>query len=148
MDEIHDFGSLEEMIARAEIIIEATVVAVEPGRVVGPPDDPLQFQQVTLQVEDVIFGNLAATTILLEAEEYGGGQNVYPLPEVGDHGIYFIHLKRERTSQPYYGLLNSEGMFIADGDRIVASNPEDAWAREIEAMSLEDLKVRIEQLVD
>ena len=137
--EVHDFTGLSEMIAASDAVIEGTVLEVEPGRVVGT-EDPIQFQQVTLRVDALLSGNVPTETVLLE--ESGGSTADAPgISKEGDHGIFFLTLKRGEG--PYYALVNSEGRFIAQDGGLVASNDLDPWVQEIESLTLEELKEEI-----
>jgi len=50
------FDSLPQMVATSDLVIEGTVQSVEPGRVVGSREAAIQFAQVTLSVNRLLFG--------------------------------------------------------------------------------------------
>ena len=151
--ELYDFTSLEEMVATSDAVIEGTVLSAEPGRVVGSDSDPVQFVQLNLKVDELLFGKLPVLgkdqTIMLEesagsVEGSGDLQGVYG-SAAGDHGIYFLGWKDET---PFYYLINSEGRFLVQDGKVVALNKLDEWALDLERLSPDALKSRILEAAD
>lgn len=142
-----DFASLEEMVAGSDVVLEGTIIGVEPGRIVGEAD-PIQFLQLTIRIEELLAGSTptgAVETLLMEestgsVEGPDNLEGVYG-SSVGDHGVYFLGWK---DSTPYYYLINSEGRFLEVDGRMVASNDLDDWAAELEQLTLEEFKTRVE----
>jgi hypothetical protein len=56
MKELFNFEGLPQMVATSDLVIEGTVQKVEPGRVVGEGHGAIQFGQVTVSVNRVLFG--------------------------------------------------------------------------------------------
>jgi hypothetical protein len=92
MKEVFSFESLPQMVATSDLVIDGTVRMVEPGRIVGAGDASIQFAQVTVSVDRVLFGKMDAALVVLE--EYGLERG-HP-SRVGDHGVYFLHQKTAR----------------------------------------------------
>jgi hypothetical protein len=133
--QVFTFESLPQMVATSDLVIKGSVQTVEPGRVVGEEDAAIQFAQVTLSVDRVLFGSLDATSLLVE--EYGLEAN-HP-SQVGDHGVYFLHQKIDAPT--FYRLVNSQGRFLDVGTGgLLALDDEAPWVRAIEAMSLAQLE--------
>lgn len=150
-EELFDFTSLEQMLATSDVVIAGTVLDVEPGRVVGSEADPVQLLQLTINVDEILYGDLptgSAQTILVEesAGSLEGAQETVGIygSKAGDNGFYFLGWK-DGTS--YYYLVNSEGRFLIESGRVVASNQLDAWALELEQLTPDQLKERIAQAV-
>ena len=98
--EIWHFDFLGEMVATSDAVVDATVVAVNPGRVVIlPPDGRTEFSEVTLRVSNVLAGE-APTEVVLEEDGILATKS-----ELGDRGVYFIVRKQDRPK--FYRLVNS-----------------------------------------
>jgi hypothetical protein len=139
MKELFSFESLPQMVATSDLVIEGIVREVEPGRVVGDGDASIQFAQVTLSVDRVLFGRMVAASVVLE--EYG--LELGHPPRVGDHGVYFLHQKTDAPA--FHRLVNSQGRFLDDGKGgLVAPNDQADWVRAIEGQSLSQLERDVE----
>jgi hypothetical protein len=138
VDEVQTFQSLAGMVAGADAIVQGTVVAIEPGRTVGEESgNPVQFQQVTIQVEEVLAGSLPEREILLEE-----GFGIPPVnSEMGDTGFYFIHLKLDSPkTTPYYRLVNTQGRFLEADGKVLGSNDESSWVDSLEELSPQEFE--------
>lgn len=164
VDEAFRFDGLAEMVATSHLIVEATVVDVEAGRIVGgfvPPeaelegaegDGAFQYTRVTLRVDDVLVGRVDGS--LLTIEELPSVQ--IPVSEIGVHGVYFLWTSPE---DPHPFIINSQGRYVATEDghldapytqavvNMVQTSsgawipePSEAWVHEIESETLADLK--------
>ncbi|MBN2702149.1 MAG: hypothetical protein JXR29_11945 [Methylothermaceae bacterium] len=124
--------SLDEMLARAELVFEGEVTHLE---VKETPHHHRPFTQITFRVLDVIKGREELSTVTLD---FLGGQigdkrlqvSDMDYPELGEHGIYFVESLQRRQVHPLYGW--SQGRFLttvdeagqlhirtADGDPVV-----------------------------
>jgi hypothetical protein len=65
MKELFSFESLPQMVASSDLVIEGTVQKVEPGRVVGEGHGAIQFGQVTVSVNRVLFGRIEPSRVVL-----------------------------------------------------------------------------------
>jgi hypothetical protein len=138
MKEVFSFESLPQMVATSDLVIEGTVQEVEPGRVVGEGDASIQFAQVTVSVDRVVFGRMDAASVVVE--EYG--LELGHPSRVGDHGVYFLH---QKTDAPFHRLVNSQGRFLDDRKGgLVAPNDQADWVRAIEGQSLSQLESDVE----
>jgi hypothetical protein len=139
MMEVVIFENLPQMVASSDLVIEGTVQEVEPGRVLGEGDAAIQFAQVTLSVDRLLFGRMDAADIVVE--EYGLERG-HP-SRVGDHGVYFLHQKTDAPA--FHRLVSSQGRFLDDGrSGLVAPNHEADWVKAIEGESLSQLKNDVE----
>lgn len=135
------FSDLPQMVPTSDLVIEGTVQTVEPGRVLGEGDAAIQFAQVILSVDRVLFGNIDAASVMVEDLGLGGDH----ASGVGDHGVYFLHQKADAPE--FYRLVNTQGRFLDDGQgRLVALDDEAAWVKVIEGQSLSQLENAIEAI--
>ncbi len=134
----YTFDSLPQMIATSTVVVEANVASVELGRVVGTGDGALQFTQVSLKVDGVLFGTLQTSSVTIEE---GGLEGNHP-SKVGDHGIYFLHLKDDGSG--YFRLVNPQGRFLqTTSGTLSAIDNEAQWVKNIEDGTLAQLKANI-----
>jgi hypothetical protein len=135
------FSSLPQMVATSDLVVEGTVESVEPGRVVGEGDAAIQFGQVTLSVNRVLFGKTEFSSVVLEefGLEYG-----HP-SQVGDHGLYFLTQKNDGQGPEFFRIVNSQGRYLDDGrSKLIAIDDEFVWVKLIEGMSLSELETEVE----
>lgn len=148
VDEVYIFSSLAEMPAASDAIVEGNVISVEPGRTIGgaPGEEPAgQFTLVTLKIDRVLYGSVLGDTIQLEE-----GFGIPPEnSNEGDSGIYFVHLKQEKTDQPYYRFINSQGGFVeSDDGKVIASNDEMSWVKDLESLTFVEFEQEVEAAID
>jgi hypothetical protein len=107
--------SLDDMLQNAEFVFEGNVIAVESKQ-----SDPKRIHTyVTFEVEDVIKGDYPKREITIR---YLGGQvenltvkvSGLRLPELGEHGIYFVESIRRNQVNPIFGW--DQGHFIINKD--------------------------------
>ena len=141
MKELFNFESLPQMVATSDLVIEGTVQKVEPGRVVGEGHGAIQFGQVTMSVNRVLFGNIEPSRVVLE--EYG---LEYGHPsQVGDHGVYFLTQKNDGHGPQFFRIVNSQGRYLDDGNGgLVAPNDQADWVKAVEGKSLSQLESDVE----
>jgi hypothetical protein len=127
------------MVATSDLVIEGTVLSIEPGRVVGSRETAIQFAQVTLSVDRLLFGNIDSVGVVIE--EYGLESS--RSSQVGDHGVHFLHQKTD--ARPFYRLVNSQGRFLDDGKGgLVALDHKASWVKVIEHKSLSEFESEVQ----
>jgi len=146
---VYDFASLEEMAVASDLVVEADVVAVERGRLVGEPDEGGVISRiVTLAVADVISGDPAAGTSTIIVEEEGWLPDGTPIivddvepSAVGDHGVWFLDAldDADRADLPAYLVINSQGRLLERDDRVVGGDQSDPLVLAIQRGSFDDL---------
>ena len=147
--ELHDFQSLEDMVATSTAVIEGEVVAVEPGRKVGG-EHGIQFEQATILVHRVLAGTVASDSIVLELEGWDSDGNRVVLPyelapnREGDRGVYFVWQKREPTPEPRYRLVNSQGRFLEAAPGVAVASRHDALTARLAAMGPAGLRAAVQ----
>lgn len=125
------FDDVQSLATAADLVVVGTVTGINPGRVVGPPDegDQIRFRAVRVRVDRVLRGSVAAgrgKSITIEEEGWtvddGKGYlvNGVAWSERGDTGVYFLHLKTD-PGPPRYRLVASTGRVLAHGHGVEAS---------------------------
>jgi hypothetical protein len=120
---------------------------------VGEADASVVSRVVTLQVEDVLGGRLAASTttdrgtILIEEEGWlpDGSplivNGVAPSQE-GDDGIWFLQVSPD-PDLPSFLVINSQGRYLVDGENLRGGDQRDALVRELQLLSPEALEQQV-----
>ena len=154
---IYDFSSLEEMSAASDVVVEADVIAVERGRLVGEPDEGGVISRiVTLAVDRVISGVIGGvisgdpaggvSTVIVEEEGWlpDGTPIIVDDVEpsaVGDHGVWFLDAldDADRADLPAYLVINSQGRMLERDDRVEGGDQTDPLVREVQQRSFDEL---------
>ena len=145
-DSIYDFGTLGEMVAASDAIVVGTVVATEPGRLVGDPAaGGVISRLVTIEVDEALRGEIGATVVV---EEEGTLPDGTPLivngvapSEVGDHGIWFLD-RLDDAELAVYLTINSQGRFLSlvdTDEEVLGGDRDDPLVQQLERRSLAEL---------
>jgi len=151
---VYDFSSLDEMGAASDLVVEADVVAVERGRLVGEPGEGGVISRiVTLAVADVIRGDTTASTVIVEEEGWlpDGTPIIVDDVEpsvVGDHGVWFLDAldAPDAADVPAYLVINSQGRMLERGDRVEGGDQSDALVRALQQRSFDDLIRAVQEM--
>lgn len=154
---VYDFSTLEEMTAASDLVVEAEVVAVERGRLVGEPDEGGVISRiVTLAVADVISGDPGADPSTIIVEEEGWLPDGTPLivddvepSAVGDRGVWFLDAldDADRADLPGYLVINSQGRLLERNHRVVGGDQTDPLVLAIQRGSFDELIRALEATV-
>lgn len=114
--EVYRFESLPVMVATSDLVVVGTVQSVRTGRVVGEADSPLEFMEVTVRIDETLFGD-APRSVILEVEEVLIG-SIYEREPIwrapGHQSMFFLHRKSDETPIQYYRPINSQGVLTID----------------------------------
>jgi hypothetical protein len=96
--EVEQFGSLEALVAGADLIVHGRVTAVEAGRAFGPPTRPLVYAQVTVAVEEILAGrtsDAAGSAVTLEVPLLDGPSSLERVRDrmLGTERVLFLRDK-------------------------------------------------------
>lgn len=133
--EVYRFDSLPIMIATADAVVIGTVIGQTPGRAVGDPGAEIVFNDVSLRVDETLYGNVGAS-VLLEIE------GAPKWATEGTTSLFFLHQKDDVTAQVYYRPLNSQSVFVAAGDGLTTTTA-DPFATTVAGLGLAGVRVEI-----
>jgi hypothetical protein len=144
---VYDFSSLDEMGAASDLVVEADVVAVERGRLVGEPGEGGVISRiVTLAVVDVIRGDTTATTVIVEEEGWLSDGTPIIVDDVepsvvGDHGVWFLDAldALNGADLPAYLVINSQGRMLERDDRVEGGDQTDPLVLAVQQRSFDEL---------
>jgi hypothetical protein len=134
--------NLRDLVEESELIVVAEVAEVKPGRSVQTREETLQFNDVTLTVEQVLKGEETAS-VTVEQLETGGrpvSAEVGPPYQEGQRYVLFL--------QPGEGdrqVTVPQGRFLLEGGEVEPTQPGDI-AQEVEGMKEAQFIREIQQL--
>ena len=116
------FTSVDELAAASHLVVVATVIVAEPGRVITDPTDPTVGVQTTLYqlaVEEVLIGSVPGLLVLEHETSLLDGTMITvdgaPPPEAGERGLYFLITEPE-AEFPHHAIINHQGRaLVIDG---------------------------------
>lgn len=141
------FGSIAELVAASDAVVVGEVVSTARGRTFGEGQGAtLTSRLVRLRVDEVLAGPLAADMGVLLVEEEGwsadGAELVVdgaPPSRTGDAGVWFLVDTGDATSGSWI-VVNAQGRYLADGDRLVGADLDDPLIARIEAGGLDRVR--------
>lgn len=148
---IYQFATLAEMVEASDVIAVGTVIATEPGRLVGDPANGGVISRIiTIEVDQSLRGDAsigAGSTIVIEEEAtLADGTplvvNGVPGSEVDDRGIWFLD-QLDDAELPVYLVINSQGRFLTPGDDpggdLIGGDQRDPLVQQLQQQPLADL---------
>jgi len=148
--EVHEFTTIEDMVATSRAVVRGHVVSVAPGRKVGDEIDWIQFEETTIAVDEVLAGEMPTPTFVLESAGWDMRGNRLQFSNgpranrMADDGIYFVWLKRDATAEPRYRLTNSQGRFLRGADGVATgSRAFDPLVSQLAGRNFDDLRARV-----
>lgn len=139
--ESHRFSSVPVLVATSDTVVIATVSDVAAGRTVGDPGAELTFTEVTLAVDETLWG-APSQTVSLEID--------YPAPwaAVGEQAVFFLHEKTDETAKTYFRPVNmSQSVYRVSGERLESPTADDGFAASVADMNLSALVAEIQRAV-
>lgn len=144
--------SLEELVAAADVVLRAEVVATERGRVFGEPGGPaVESLLVTLEVAEVLAGPVPVDSAVL-VEEEGWLEDGTTLivdgaapSATGDDGIWFL-VEVGDPDGPVYVVISAQGRYLLDGDGLAGATGDDPLIAELSGLSVDELAAHIAAL--
>jgi len=112
--------SMDEMAQASQFVFEGKVLAIEAKKV----GNNRIYTYVTFAIQDIMKGQHIAKTITLRFLGGSVGDLAMviadmELPEVGEHGIYFVESLKRHQVNPLYGW--QQGHFLVESDKITGT---------------------------
>jgi hypothetical protein len=145
------FGNLPSMVATSATVVHGIVVGTSRGKVIDEREVVYTRKLLDIQVEATLAGRPTGPHA---AVEVGGWRQVDgqaetelrfadELPiQLGDRGIFFLY---DFEHDGRYGMVNTQGVYLADGAQVRDSHRTDPLVRKLEALTMADLKDLIQQ---
>ena len=119
------FTSLAELFAASDVVVEATVIAVDDGRTITDPANPaagFSTRLFHLQVVETFRGGDSTLLVVEQEAELLDGTpivvNEMSPNRIGDHGFWFL-VRGDDEHFPYVAVVNEQGRLLVDnGDRL------------------------------
>jgi hypothetical protein len=137
--DVYYFQSLPRMVAKADLVISGSVQALQSASI-GPPGEEAQFTDAIVTVEDRLRGSTPATVTVrtVELQDYE-----VEWRQEGERILAFL-VQGSGPDAGVYGPLNSQAVFILEGDRVEAT-VADEFAEEVAGMTFPQLRGEITQ---
>jgi hypothetical protein len=136
--EAHNFDSVPVMVATSDAVVIATVSDVAEGRTIGDPGAELTGTEVTLAVDEVLWGELGRE-VSLEID-YSP-----PWAAPGERAVFFLHAKADKTATTYYRPVNISQSVYPTSSANLTSWTTDGFAATVADMDLAGLRGAIQR---
>jgi hypothetical protein len=147
--ELLGFVSLAEMVATSDSVVEATVTAVRPGRVLDLNEGgaTYQFTDVEVSISQVLAGSLADATVTLEVDPglfpNLGRSKVWPI--TGERYFLFLHKKDDKgLPADRYRPISSNGVLLVDGAVVRSEQTANALGASLDGASVDSIRAAIQ----
>jgi hypothetical protein len=138
------FRSLPRMVATSDIVVLGTVAEVKQGITEGTPPDDIQLNRADLNVEEVLFGPVDVPSILtVETLQFVSPEPDWRKP--GNTVLAFIKLSTEPDTPGIYYPINEQSVYLVMGTDVQATTADDSFSEGVAAMTLDEIRNRIEQ---
>jgi hypothetical protein len=138
------FQSLPRMVATSDVVVLGTVAEVKEGITEGTPPDDIQLSRADLTVEEILYGPAdAPSTLTVETLQF-----VSPEPDWRQSGntvLAFVKLSTEPDDPGIYYPINEQSVYLVTGTDVQATTAHDSFSQGVAAMTLDEIRSRIEQ---
>ncbi len=152
--EAFHFEDLPSMVATSTAVVRGSVVASSRGKVIDEQEVAYTRKLLDIQVQETLAGQPTDSHAQVEMAGWrqidGEAETELRLADglpvgVGDQGIFFLY---DFEHDGRYGMVNTQGVYLADGAEVRDSNRTDPLVRKLEALTMADLNQLIEQAKD
>lgn len=134
--EVYRFDSLPVMVATSDGVVLATVTDVQNGRTVGEVGDTLTFAEVTMRVDETLFGSVTGS-IVLELDTRAAWA------EVGAQSIVFLHRKTDSPQREVFRPVNSQSVFVLAQSGDLVPSGDDEFSEDVARLGPDALRRQI-----
>jgi hypothetical protein len=148
---LYQFDDLASMVAASDLVVRARVDSTAHGRLVGDGEAAVISRIDTLEVEEVLAGDATGSTLLVEEEGWLGDGTAIAVnglapSETGMDAIWFLD-RRPDAEVPGYLVINHQGRFVVDGDRLEGADGTDPLVVALEPLGPDGLTDAVRQVV-
>ncbi|HZD01108.1 MAG TPA: hypothetical protein VFA46_13230 [Actinomycetes bacterium] len=152
--EAFHFEDLPSMVATSTAVVRGSVVGSSRGKVIDEQEVVYTRKLLDIQVEQTLAGQPTGPHAQLEVAGWrqvnGEAETELQLADqlptqLGDQGIFFLY---DFEHDGRYGMVNTQGVYLADGAQVRDSHRTDPLVRQLEALTMADLNQLIEQAKD
>ena len=139
------------MVAASDLVVRARVDTTTRGRLVGEGEAAVVSRIDTLEIEEVLAGDVTGSTLLVEEEGWLGDGTAIAVnglapSEAGMDAIWFLD-RRPDAELPGYLVINHQGRFVVDGDRLEGADGKDPLVTRLEPLGPDGLTDAVRQVV-
>jgi hypothetical protein len=148
---LYQFDDLASMVAASDLVVRAHVDSTARGRVVGDGGAAVISRIDTLEVDEVLVGETSGSTVLVEEEGWLGDGTAIAVnglapTEAGMDGIWFLD-RRPDPELPGYLVINHQGRYVVDGDRLDGADGTDPLVARLEPLGPDGLTDAVRAVV-
>lgn len=148
---LYQFDDLASMVAASDLVVRARVDTTTRGRLVGEGEAAVVSRIDTLEIEEVLAGDVTGSTLLVEEEGWLGDGTAIAVnglapSEAGMDAIWFLD-RRPDAELPGYLVINHQGRFVVDGDRLEGADGKDPLVTRLEPLGPDGLTDAVRQVV-
>ena len=150
---LYQFDDLASMVAASDLVVRARVDTTTRGRLVGEGEAAVVSRIDTLEIEEVLAGDatVCGSTLLVEEEGWLGDGTAIAVnglapSEAGMDAIWFLD-RRPDPEVPGYLVINHQGRFVVDGDRLEGADGKDPLVARLEPLGPDGLTDAVRQVV-
>ena len=149
--EAFHFKDLPSMVATSTAVVRGSVVGSSRGKVIDEQEVAYTRKLLDIQVEETLAGQPAGPHAQVEVAGWrqveGEAETELRLADqlptqLGDQGIFFLY---DFEHDGRYGMVNTQGVYLADGAQVRDSHRTDPLVRQLEALTMADLQDLIRQ---
>ena len=152
--EAFHFKDLPSMVATSATVVRGSVADSSRGKVIDEQEVVYTRKLLDIQVEETLAGQPTGPHAQVEVAGWrqvdGEAETELRLADelpvgVGDQGIFFLY---DFEHDGRYGMVNTQGAYLADGAQVRDSRRTDPLVRKLEALTMADLNRLIEQAAE
>jgi hypothetical protein len=152
--EAFHFEDLASMVATSAAVVRGSVVGSSRGKVIDEKEVTYTRKLLDIQVEETLAGQPTGPHAQVEVSGWrqvdGEAETDLRLADersvdVGDQGIFFLY---DFEHDGRYGMVNTQGVYLADAEQVRDSHRTDPLVRKLEALTMAGLIQRVQQAED
>jgi hypothetical protein len=152
--EAFHFKDLPSMVATSAAVVRGSVVGSSRGRVIDEQEVTYTRKLLDIRVEQTLAGRSPGDHAQVEVAGWrqvdGEAETELRLADelpvdLGDQGFFFLY---DFEHDGRYGMVNTQGVYVADGAQVRDSRRADPLVRRLEALTTPELNRLIQQAED
>lgn len=145
------FATLPSMVATSTAVVRGTVVSSSRGTVIDEEEVVYTRKRLDIRVDETLAGRLTAPSIQVEVAGWrqvdGEAETEFRFADelpvrLGDRGVFFLY---DFEHDGRFGMVNKQGVFLADGMLVRDSARTDPLVRRLEQLTTTALDELIRQ---
>ncbi len=133
-------GPMRNLVNQAPVILLGQVEDLSPGRVAGPPEDQLLFQNVRIGVDRLLKGRGVGESIVVEQVD-PSGRVVLGVRTYSQEERYVLFVRPSESEGGIHVVLR-QGRYLVEGETVRSTEPGPV-ANQVNGMQLDDFLAEV-----